>query len=123
MAQGILIWLVTMLLAYFLIGYLNDRSTSVNRKFLFILFFYHSLLAFSYYVYALFNPSDSKQYYRKIIENYRGDDWLSFFGTSTSFIEFVGYPFIKYFDFTYESMMAVFSFFGFIGFVFFYLFF
>lgn len=53
----------------------------------------------------------------------RGPQWSDFYGTSTTFIEFTGYPFIHYLGFTYEAMMALFSFFGFIGFIYFYLFF
>ncbi|MFD3003689.1 hypothetical protein ACFS7Z_25255 [Pontibacter toksunensis] len=39
------------------------------------------------------------------------------------FIEFVGYPFAKTLGFSYESMLALFSWFGYLGFVFFYIFF
>jgi hypothetical protein len=123
MAQGLFIWLITLLMAYALISLLKNQYPGIDKRFLIILFFYHSLLALAYYLYALFNPSDSKQYYAKIISDYRGNDWVSFYGTSTEFIEFVGYPFIKFLGFTYESTMVVFSFFGFIGFVFFYIFF
>jgi hypothetical protein len=123
MAQGILLWLVSLLLGYFIIGWLSQQFNFVNRRYIVILFLYHSLLAVTYYLYALFNPSDSKAYYRKVIENFRGPDWGSFYGTSTTFIEFVGYPFIKNMGFTYESIMVLFSFLGFIGFAFFYIFF
>jgi hypothetical protein len=74
-------------------------------------------------MYALFNPSDSRAYYKKVDLDYRGPDWGSFYGTSTTFIEFFGYPFVKYLGFTYEAVMVVFSFLGFLGFVFFYIFF
>jgi hypothetical protein len=123
MAQGIFIWLVTLVLAYAIIIKANNDATPGDKKFLIILFFYHTLLAITYYLYALFNPSDSTVYYHKVVNDYRGDDWESFYGTSTTFIEWLGYPFIKYVDFTYESTMAIFSFFGFLGFYFFYFFF
>jgi len=123
MGQGILIWLITFLLAYFISGLMSRKFSKVKTSMLVILFLYHSLLAVAYYLYALFNPSDSKGYYRKVIENYRGEDWFNFFGTGTTFIEFIGYPFIRFFGFTYESTMVVFSFLGFLGFAFFYVFF
>jgi hypothetical protein len=123
MGQGLLIWAVTLLFAYFLASIVVARFKNVSVRILIILFLYHSLLALAYYLYALFNPSDSKQYYRKVVESVRGETWGSFYGTSTQFIEFVGYPFIHYMGFTYESIMVVFSFFGYIGFVFFYIFF
>ncbi|MBL0744019.1 hypothetical protein [Chryseolinea lacunae] len=87
------------------------------------LFYYHTLLAFVYYLYALFNPSDSNFYYEKVVNDFRGDTWFSFYGTSTRFIEFVGYPFIKYLGFSYEASMALFAFFGFVGYIYFYVFF
>jgi hypothetical protein len=123
MAQGILLWLVTFLLAYFIINSLSARLKFIDRKYLTWLFLYHTLLTIAYYMYALFNPSDSKAYYKKVLLDYRGSDWASFYGTSTTFIEFFGYPFIKYMGFTYESMMVLFSFLGFLGFLFFYVFF
>jgi hypothetical protein len=123
MGQGILIWLITLLLAYSIVYALSQRIKWIDRRFVLILFFYHSLLAVTYYVYALFNPSDSKAYYKKVLVDYRGPDWGSFYGTSTTFIEFFGYPFVKFMGFTYESVMVAFSFFGYLGFLFFYVFF
>jgi hypothetical protein len=123
MIQGILLWLVTLLLVYFLAGWLSQKFRFLNRRYIIILFLYHSFLAITYYLYALFNPSDSKAYYQKVTNDFRGPDWASFYGTSTTFIEFIGYPFIKYMGFTYESIMVLFSFLGAVGFVFFYIFF
>ncbi len=123
MVQGLFIWLITFLFSYFIINALGQRDRFLDKRFLTILFFYHSLLAITYYLYALFNPSDSRAYYAKVIRDYRGEAWLDFYGTSTTFIEFVGYPFIKFMGFTYESIMVTFSFFGFVGFIFFYVFF
>jgi len=74
-----------------------------------------------YYIYALANPSDSIAYYKKVIIGYRGPDWLSFYGTGTTFIEFCGYPLIKFLGLSYESVMVLFSFFGFIGLLFFFI--
>ena len=87
---------------------------------MFRLMYYHTFISIVYYLYALFNPSDSKQYYRKILENYRGENWTDYYGVSTTFIEWLGFPFIKYLNFNYESCMALFSLLGFIGFIFFY---
>ncbi len=78
----------------------------------------HIFLSIAYYLYALSNPSDSLAYYRKVLRHYRGDYWGDFYGTSTTFIEFVGYPFIHYLDFHYEDMMVLFSFLGLLGFLF-----
>jgi hypothetical protein len=103
---------------------------SLKRKYAFLdarlmrrLFFYHLLLAAAYYLYALFNPSDSWGYYQRIVDNVISDYWFGYYGTSTIFITFIGYPFIKFLGFSYEACMALFAFFGFIGFLFFYVFF
>ncbi|MGE0772976.1 MAG: hypothetical protein AB7K37_14770 [Cyclobacteriaceae bacterium] len=119
MGQGILLWLLTLVGAYFLIDRLTVKFRFLERRFLVILFFYHSALAVVYYFYALSNPSDSIAYYKKVVINYRGPDWLSFYGTGTTFVEFVGYPLIKFMGLTYESVMVLFSFLGFVGFIYF----
>lgn len=81
----------------------------------------HSALSFVYYLYAQFNRSDSMYYYAKVVANFRGPSWLDFYGVSTTFIEFVGYPFIKHLDFSYEAMMILFAWFGLMGFFYFYI--
>ncbi len=123
MLGGIIILIITGLLAFYMIGELKRQYPFINQSLLKKLFFFHLLLAFVYYLYALFNPSDSIGYYYKIVGNYRGETWLSFYGTSTTFIEFVGYPLIKFLGFSYEACMALFAFFGFVGFLYFYVFF
>jgi hypothetical protein len=123
MAQGILIWLISLVISYMIIAWVCSRNKLLDQSFLVKLFFFHSLLALTYYLYALSNPSDSRAYYLKVIRNFRGDSWGDFYGTSTTFIEFVGYPFIKFLGFNYEGIMSVFAFFGFVGFIFFYVFF
>lgn len=111
------------MLSFMAIDILKRNYKFVDASLLRKLFFYHILLFFAYYGYVLFNPSDSLNYYYKVISGFRGETWLSFYGTSTPFIEFVGYPFIKYLGFSYEAIMALFAWFGFMGFLFFYIFF
>jgi hypothetical protein len=82
----------------------------------------HLLMSLAYYLYAVFNPSDSAFYFEKVLIDYRGPEWGDFYGTSTTFIEWVGYPFIRYLGFSYEAMMVLFSFLGFLGFLYFYIF-
>lgn len=115
--------IVTSIISFAVIDRLKSKHSAINVSFLKSLFYYHFLLSFAYYLYGIFNRSDSIFYYEKVVRNYRGDSWWDFYGTSTTFIEFVGYPFIKYFNFSYEAVMVVFSFMGFLGFVYFYLFF
>ena len=123
MLNGILVIILTGFISFSMIASLKKKYPTINDRLLRQLFFYHLGLALVYYLYALFNPSDSQYYFTKVTTNYRGEDWSSFYGTSTIFIEFIGYPFIKFFGFTYEGTMALFAFFGFVGFLYFYVFF
>jgi hypothetical protein len=123
MFSTIIVLITTAIISFLIINRLKDRYNFIDSNFLRNLFFYHFLLTVAYYGYAVFNPSDSHFYYHKILVNYRGDTWWAFYGTSTKFIEFVGYPFVKYLAFSYEAIMVMFSFFGFLGFVYFYIFF
>ncbi len=106
-----------------MIGVLKRKYPFINDSLMQKLFLFHVLMALVYYLYAVFNPSDSINYYYKIVNNYRGGNWFAYYGTSTTFIEYVGYPFVKFFGFSYEACMALFAFFGFIGFLYFYIFF
>jgi hypothetical protein len=85
------------------------------------LYFYHTFFLIVYYLYTLFNRSDSKLYFSR--PDLSNDSWFSFFGTSTTFIDFLSYPFIKFFGFNYEMMMVLYSWMGFLGFLYAYLFF
>jgi hypothetical protein len=123
MLGGILILILLSFVAFAWINQLKVSHPLIDRRLLKWIYGYHILLSLAYFGYVSFNPSDSRAYYRKVISNFRGDTWMSFYGTSTEFIEWVGYPFIHFFGFSYEAMMVLFSFFGFIGFVYFYIFF
>lgn len=85
------------------------------------LFAYHIFFIIVYYTYASFNPSDSKRYFGV---PQRGDfSWFHFFGTGTTFMDFLAYPFVNYLNFSYEMMMVLFGWLGYIGFMYAYLFF
>ncbi len=123
MVQGIIIWLLTLLLSYILIGFVEQRFSGVDRKFTLTLFFFHSGLALCYYLYALYNPSDSLGYFRGATLMNKGENWFDYFGISTQFIEFISFFLVNKLGFTYEACMATFSWFGYMGFLFFYIFF
>lgn len=91
MLGGLFIPLLTGLLAVAMINRLKQKYAALLKK----LFYYHTFLFVVYFLYALFNPSDSRRYYIKVVINYGGLDWFSFYGTSTTFIEFVTYPICK----------------------------
>ena len=124
--------LLTVLEVIFLIPFLYELNQNIlnklNRKYSFfskkkmnILFFYHLIFGVIYYLYALTNPSDSKRYFNKP-DNFEGS-WLALFGTETTFIDFLSYPFIHYLGFSYEMMMLLFTWIGYWGFVLGFLFF
>src|SRR5688572_7699756 len=123
MIAGIIVIIVTSIIAFSMINSLKRKYAFLDAGLMGKLFFYHLLLAFVYYLYALFNPSDSWGYYNRIVNDVVSDHWFGYYGTSTTFITFIGYPFIKFLGFSYEACMVLFAFFGFIGFLFFYVFF
>lgn len=122
MLGGIIILILTGIIAFSMIGALKRKYPFIDDSLLRNLFFFHVLLAVVYYLYAIFNPSDSIGYYSRILNNFKGESWMSYYGTSTTFVAFVGYPFIKFFNFSYEACMALFAFFGYVGFLYFYIF-
>jgi len=86
------------------------------------LILFHFGMATVYYLYALVNNSDSWLYYHKISDNFTGfTAWSQYYGVSTTFIEFLAYPFIEYFKFSYEAVMMLFAWFGLLGFFYFYI--
>jgi hypothetical protein len=123
MVQGIFILIFLSFISYLLISRFKSAFPRIDGSLLQPLLWYHWLFGLIYYLYVLSNPTDSRAYYKKVTIFFRGDTWGDFYGTSTTFIEWLGYPFIHYFGFTYESMMVLFSFFGFIGFLFIFYFF
>lgn len=123
MIQGIVVWLFTLLLSYIIIGVLQQRHPVLDRRFMVLLFFYHTLLTIAYYLYALSNPSDSINYFFKALTKTYGDRLWDYFGTSTQFINFITFFLVDELGFSYEACMAFFSWLGFLGFIYFYMFF
>jgi hypothetical protein len=123
MLGAVLIFFLTTLLAFYAISILKNRYAFLDDGFLKRLYFYHTFLAIVYFLYTLFNRSDSRHYYLKVINGFRGNDLFDYYGTSTPFIEFLAFPFIKYLGFSYEATMVLFSFIGYLGFVYLYVFF
>ena len=83
------------------------------------LYWYHMLFALIYYIYTIDGRSDSYNYYERPQHNY--DMWFGAYDAGTSFIDFVGYPFINYLFFSFEMMMVLFAWLGYLGFVYFYI--
>src|SRR5918993_56808 len=83
------------------------------------LYWWHMLFALIYYIYTLGGRSDSYGYYER--PQYKYDIWFGAYDAGTSFIDFVGYPFINYLFFSFEMMMVLFAWLGYLGFVYFYI--
>ncbi|MCX8021062.1 MAG: hypothetical protein N2747_11275 [Chitinophagaceae bacterium] len=123
MGFGLLIWLLSLVLAYLVNGLILQRHKNiVNRRILMLLFFYHSLLAVAYYVYSQYNRSDSHQYYFVADVKLKGDQIFDYFGVSTEFIQFLAFFLVNKLGLNYEGCMVMFAWLGFLGFVFFYIF-
>jgi hypothetical protein len=118
MIGGLIIILLTSFIAFVIIGNLKRKYPFIDQSILQKLFFYHLFLLLVYYLYVQFNPSDSKGYYQSAFEH---ETWFELYGTSTTFIKFLNYPFVKYLGVSYEGMMAMFAFCGYLGFVYFYI--
>ncbi|WP_304986255.1 hypothetical protein [Flavobacterium rivulicola] len=97
------------------------RHPFVSIRLIRKIFLYHLLFAIVYYVYAVYNPSDSKHYYSTLSQS--DINWVETIPMTNWGVFFVEYPFLKYLDFNYEMLMLLFSWFGFVGFVYAYLFF
>src|SRR5688572_27329468 len=123
MIQGIIIWLLTLLASYLLVDRIGQRHRNLDRRLMLGLFFYHSLMTVIYYLYALFNPSDSHNYFHKAVYKIYGENLFDYFGTSTKFIDFISFFLVNNLGFTYEAEMVLFAWAGYLGFLFFYIFF
>ncbi len=112
--------LFLLLITQGLFSLLEKKHAFFSKKLMNILFFYHLVFWGIYYAYATFNPSDSNGYF---LRPQADGNWFNYFGTSTTFIEFMSWPFINLLGFNYEMMMLLFAWFGYLGFVYAYLFF
>ncbi|NNT72562.1 hypothetical protein HKT18_10070 [Flavobacterium sp. IMCC34852] len=118
--------LVVLLVLLFFINEIFYKRIAIRHPFVSIrlirkIFLYHLLFAIVYYVYAVYNPSDSKHYYSTLSQS--DINWVETIPMTNWGVFFVEYPFLKYLDFNYEMLMLLFSWFGFVGFVYAYLFF
>jgi hypothetical protein len=117
MIGGIIVLILTAVLSFLIVDSSHLLSSS-DKGLLKRIFFYHVLLSMAYYFYVLYNPTDSRTYYNSAVQS---EGWVELYGTSTTFVKFLVFPFVKYLSFSYEASMALFSFFGFLGFFYFFI--
>lgn len=123
MIGAILLIIFLYFVSQVILGYFKKQYPFIKIKLLTKLYWWHTLFALIYYLYATFNSSDSKGYYARPASNFEYTSWLEIYQTGTRFIDFVSYPFINSLGFSYEMAMVLFAWFGYIGFVYFYIFF
>lgn len=121
MVGSLILFIFLFLITQAIHNSMGKKHSFYSRKLMNYLFLYHFLFVGIYYTYAAFNNSDSYRYFG--VPQIGDFNWFHFFGTGTTFIDFLGYPFINYFNFSYEMMMIFFGWFGYLGFLFAYLFF
>ncbi len=90
----------------------------VAPSYLWGLYGFHLLLSTVYLIYALYNPSDSKEYFRIATST---SNWFDLWGTGTPFMNWLAWPVANFMGFNYAATMYFFSFFGFWGILNFYL--
>ncbi|CAM4345126.1 hypothetical protein [Gillisia limnaea] len=121
MLGAVFLILILFLITQGLFSSLFKKHAFFSKELMNILFFYHFFFWVVYYLYALSNPSDSLAYFDR--PQNEAKSWFEFFGTGTTFIDFLSYPFINFLGFNYEMIMAFFAWLGYLGFVYAYLFF
>lgn len=102
-------------------SFFKKRHPFFNVSLMNKVYLYHLVFWLIYYWYIQNRPSDSKRYYYGTHQY--GGDWMDLYGTSTTFIDFLAYPFTNLMSLSYEASMMIFGWFGYLAFIFTYLFF
>ena len=97
MIGALILILFLLLISQILFQSFEKKHLFFDKKLMNTLFLYHFFFFLIYYLYTLANRSDSKAYFDRPQEKY--SSWLEFFGTSTTFIDFISWPFINIFWF------------------------
>lgn len=121
MIGALLLFIVFYLLNQPILKQFKKKYTFFSIDLMNKLYLYHVLFWLIYYVYTLYNRSDSLAYYERSSSIYTS--WLAIYQTGTKFIDFIAYPFTYILSFSYEMAMFLFAWFGYLGFVYFYVFF
>lgn len=123
MLGAVFLAIILFILSQPILAAFKKQFTFLEMSLMNKLYWYHGLFALIYYLYSLFNSSDSRRYYARAgYDNYL-IPWLERYKTGTPFIDFVSFPFVSGLGFSYEMMMVLYSWFGYLGFVYFYIFF
>lgn len=120
MIDFIIVFILLLVINQGLLESLSKKFTFFDKSLMQKLYWYHLVFFGIYYVYTLFNPSDSIQYYA--VAKNASEHWTLLFESGSKFVSFVAVPFVSI-GFSYLTMMLICSWFGYVGFVYAYLFF
>lgn len=99
---------------------LSKKYSFFDKSLMNKLYWYHLAFFIIYFIYGIYNRSDSLRYY-EVAEVISGE-WSELFFTGTRFISFCALPLI-YLGLSFSSVMLIYAWMGYIGFVFAYLYF
>lgn len=121
MLGAVLLVLFLFFLSQPILGNLQREHKWIKAGLLNQMYWYHMFFGLVYWTYAQFNRSDSIQYFNKT--RYYWKNWFDALHPGTDFVEWLAFPWIKWFGFNYDMMMFLTTWLGFWGFVYFYCFF
>lgn len=121
MLGAVLLVLFLFFLSQPILGNLQREHKWIKAGLLNQMYWYHMFFGLVYWIYSQFNRSDSITYFNKT--KYVWKNWFDAFHAGTDFVEWLAFPWIKWFGFNYDMMMFLTTWLGFWGFVYFYLFF
>jgi hypothetical protein len=117
----IFIPLIVFILFFLLVPVFVKAFPALELKIVLKSLFCHTFFAISYYVYSLKFGADSIGYYSVASQELNGSFISEYYGTGTTFIYFLLYPFANSLGLSYLSCTLLFNFIGFIGLWFFYI--
>lgn len=115
-----IVFLLLLVINSMLLNSLSKKHLFFDKSLMNKLYWYHIGFFLIYFIYNLYNPSDSQKYYEDAL--FFGESTDDILQTGTKFINYFASPFVKL-GMSYLSMMLFFSWMGYIGFVYAYLYF
>lgn len=116
--DAIVIFILLLLIQSVVVRRVSQKFNVLSEGYLWVLFFVHLILTATYIFYAFKTTSDAFGYFAR---SGRATGWFELWGTSTTFIDFLGWPFTHFLGLSFLSTMFIFSYFGYLAIMFFYI--
>lgn len=116
--DAIIIFILLMIFQFIFVKKISSKFNVLSSNYLWVLFVVHIILTLTYILYAYKTTSDAFGYFSR---STKASDWLSIWGTSTTFIDFLAWPFTNLLGLSFLSTMFIFSYFGYVAIVYFYI--